>query len=136
MANEILSIASARVSGVARNSLQVAKPEIATLPEARGQDLPTRGNNLPPQVDESVEIREAVTRINKIVQSIQRDLSFSVDNESGLTVIRVIDSGSGELIRQIPTEEVLAIATQLRAVQETAGGWGEIGQGLLFSDST
>ena len=51
-------------------------------------------------------------------------------------MIRVVDTESGELIRQIPSEEVLAIASQLREFQQDAVSNSEIGQGLLFSDST
>jgi len=63
-------------------------------------------------------------------------LSFNLDEESGQTIIRVVDSESGELIRQIPSEEALAIAHQLRDIQQDAANQVEIGQGLLFSDST
>jgi len=84
----------------------------------------------------TVEVRQAVSEINEIVQSVQRDLSFNMDEDSGKTVIKVVDTESGELIRQIPSEEVLAIASQLREFQEDAVSQNEIGQGLLFSDST
>jgi flagellar protein FlaG len=59
-----------------------------------------------------------------------------MDEDSGKTVIRVVDTESGELIRQIPSKEVLAIASQIREFQEDAVSNSEIGQGLLFSDST
>lgn len=136
MANEISSIASIRALSYALSSRQAAKPESAKLPEVGGEVLPSRGKNLPPQIDASVEIRDAVSRINKIVQNVQRDISFNMDEDSGRTIIRVIDSGSGELIRQIPSEEVLAIATLLRDVQESYVSLGELDHGLLFSDST
>jgi flagellar protein FlaG len=137
MANEISSIASIRASGsAAKNSRQVAKTDVATLPGNRGEALPSKGKGLPPQVADSAKISEAVSKINEIVQSIQRDLSFNLDEDSGQTIIRVVDSESGELIRQIPSEEALAIANQLRDLQKDAINGGEIGQGLLFSDRT
>ena len=137
MANEISSIASIRtLSSVAKNSRQVAKTDVATLPGQGGEALPSAGKELPARAADSAEISEAVTRINEIVQSVQRDLSFNVDEDSGQTIIRVVDSGSGELIRQIPSEEALAIALQLRDLQKDAVNAGEIGQGLIFSDRT
>jgi len=137
MANEISSIASIRaLSGVAKNSRQVAKTDVATLPGQGGEALPSIGKELPARAADSAEIGEAVTRINEIVQSVQRDLSFNVDEDSGQTIIRVVDSGSGELIRQIPSEEALAIALQLRDLQKDAVNGVEIGQGLIFSDRT
>ena len=137
MANEISSIASIRaLSGVAKNSRQVAKTDVATLPGQGGEALPSAGKELPARAADSAEISEAVTRINEIVQSVQRDLSFNVDEDSGQTIIRVVDSGSGELIRQIPSEEALAIALQLRDLEKDAVNGVEIGQGLIFSDRT
>ncbi len=136
MANGISSIASSRALTAARASVQVAKPESARLPADRGAALPSGGKQLPVQVSNAAEISRAVSQINRIVQSVQRDLSFNVDEDSGRTVIRVVDSESGELIRQIPSEEVLAIVTHLRDYQADTASQGEIGQGLLFSDST
>jgi flagellar protein FlaG len=40
-------------------------------------------------------------------------LQFSVDEETERTVIKVIDSESGELIRQIPDEVFLELARKL-----------------------
>jgi flagellar protein FlaG len=137
MANEISSIASTRaLSSVAKTSRQVAKTDVATLPGTGGEALPPKGKEAPSQVADSAQISEAVTRINEIVQSIQRDLSFNLDEDSGQTIIRVIDSDSGELIRQIPSEEALAIALQLRDFEKDTVSGDEIGQGLLFSDRT
>jgi len=137
MANEISSIASIKaLSGAARNSRPVAMTGVASLPNNGGQTLPINGKEQPPQTANTVEVREAVSTINKVVQSLQRDLSFNMDEDSGKTVIRVVDTESGELIRQIPSKEVLAIASQIREFQEDAVSNSEIGQGLLFSDST
>jgi flagellar protein FlaG len=55
----------------------------------------------------------AVKQLNSYVQSINRNLEFNIDNDSGETVVKVIDSETDELIRQIPNEEALSIAKQL-----------------------
>lgn len=98
--------------------------------------MPPGGNGQPAPVVDTAEISETVTEINDIIRSVQRDLAFNVDEDSGRTVISVIDSESGELIRQIPSEDLLAIATHLRDFREDTVSGGDIGQGLLFSDST
>ena len=136
MANEISGITSIRALTVAKSSGQVTKPDVANTPVNGGEVLPPRGKEQPAAVVDTVDISETVTEINDIIRSIQRDLAFNVDEDSGRTVIRVIDSESGELIRQIPSESFLAIATHLRDFQEDTVSGGEIGQGLLFSDST
>ncbi|MCP4077351.1 MAG: flagellar protein FlaG, partial [Gammaproteobacteria bacterium] len=71
------------------------------------------------------------------VQTVQRDLTFSFDEGSGQTVIKVIDSKSGGLVRQIPSEEVLSMATHLRDVESMMGSQqSEMPEGMLFSDKT
>jgi flagellar protein FlaG len=47
----------------------------------------------------------------------QASLEFSVDDESGRTVVKVVDAQTKELIRQIPSEEVLAVARNLERIK-------------------
>ncbi len=56
---------------------------------------------------------EAVKQLNSYVQSINRNLEFNIDNDSGKTVVKVIDADTEELIRQIPDDEALSIAKQI-----------------------
>lgn len=62
-------------------------------------------------LDETVE--QAVARLNDYVQRTERTLNFQVDEKAGLTVIRVYDKQSEELIRQIPSEEAISLARKL-----------------------
>ncbi|WP_108124476.1 flagellar protein FlaG [Saccharospirillum mangrovi] len=65
------------------------------------------------QASEAEELELAVAKLNDYVQQTERKLNFQVDEESGLTVIRVFDKQSDELIRQIPSEEVVSLAQKL-----------------------
>jgi flagellar protein FlaG len=67
------------------------------------------------------EVEAAVRNLNDYVQNVQRNLQFNIDDDSGHTVIKVIDSDTEELIRQIPSEEVLAVARHLREMEEQQG---------------
>lgn len=60
------------------------------------------------------ELESAVASLNEYVQSIERDLHFSVDEELERTVVKVIDSDSGDVIRQIPDDVVLELARNLK----------------------
>jgi flagellar protein FlaG len=40
--------------------------------------------------------------------------NFSFDKQSGMTIVKVFNSETGELVRQIPTEEVVRIAQIMR----------------------
>ena len=42
----------------------------------------------------------------------QRELSFQVDRATRRLVVRIVDVGSGEVVSQIPSTEVLAMASQ------------------------
>lgn len=56
---------------------------------------------------------EAVSSIKDFVQSIRRDLNFDLDDSSGKMVVKVTDRATGEVVRQIPTEDALRLAESL-----------------------
>lgn len=68
----------------------------------------------------SEEVRVVVEKLNRQIQALQRELSFSVDEDSGRTVVRVLDSQTNEVVRQIPSEEVLKFARQLDIILSEA----------------
>jgi flagellar protein FlaG len=45
------------------------------------------------------------------------NLQFSIDEESGETVVKVVDTETDEVIRQIPSEEMLALARNLQRME-------------------
>ena len=55
-------------------------------------------------------VAKAAADIQQFVQSMGRNLSFSVDEVSGYHVVRVVNPSTGELVRQLPSEELLKIA--------------------------
>lgn len=59
----------------------------------------------------------AVASISSFVQSVQRSLAFSVDDSSGEVVVKVTDLDSGEVIRQLPSEEALRLSEQLESLR-------------------
>ncbi|MGF1904126.1 flagellar protein FlaG [Aliivibrio salmonicida] len=61
------------------------------------------------------ELHNAVKELNEHVKSLDRGLSFRLDEESGRQVITVIEVSSGDIIRQIPDEKMLEVARDLAA---------------------
>ena len=59
------------------------------------------------------DLETAVDAVQTVVSDLKRELQFSVDEDSGRTIITVIDRESGKIIRQIPSEELLQIADRL-----------------------
>jgi len=69
----------------------------------------------------SLNIESAVSEISDFLQSTNRQLSFSVDEKSDRQIVKVTDSESGEIIRQIPSEDVLALSERIRELQSDVG---------------
>ena len=77
------------------------------------QDVSESGK-VSPQPAEPVVTREAVeaavSDISDYVQNISRELQFQIDDAVGSTIITVTDRETGDIIRQIPQEEVVRLA--------------------------
>ncbi len=75
----------------------------------------------PAEPVEASDMDRVVESINAYLQSTKRALEFSVDDVSGRTVITVMDADRENVIRQIPPEQMLALAEQLRDEQVLEG---------------
>lgn len=64
------------------------------------------------------QVQRAVGTINKSLQLANRGLQFSVDPDTKNPVVRMVDTATGEVIRQIPSEESLAIARAIDKFQQ------------------
>lgn len=59
-------------------------------------------------------IAKAAEDIQNFVKDMGRNLSFSVDEVTGYNVVRVVNPETNELIRQLPSEELLKIARSMK----------------------
>lgn len=88
--------------------------ELATTKGSNPLSQPiTLSNQLEATEEQLAAIQDRVVELNSYMQNLNRSLKFSVDDQSGETVIRVIDSETDELIRQIPAEELLVVRSSL-----------------------
>ncbi len=100
------------VNGTDQGSVQAVKPTPIKPVESKAVDMEENQERL----------KDSVRNLTELVKTVQRDLQFSIDNKSGETVITVLDSLTDEVIRQIPSEEVLALAKNIESLK-----------GVLFS---
>lgn len=63
------------------------------------------------------QVESAVSTIQEFVQSARRNINFSLEDGSGRVVVKVTDATSGDIIRQIPSEEALQLAESLEEVR-------------------
>lgn len=110
--------------------MDIAKLSSLSLP-ALGLREPARGDRpgasdkseavMAKQADSEPLAREsldsAVASISSFVQGVQRNLDFSIDESSGEVVVKVTDRDSGEVIRQLPSEEALRLSEQLESLR-------------------
>lgn len=91
---------------------------VNTVAGSKVESAGVGGNELPQNVKAIAEaseeqVKDAVSKLNDYVQSTERTLDFQMDEDSGKTVIKVYDTLSSELIRQIPNELALELAQNL-----------------------
>jgi flagellar protein FlaG len=60
------------------------------------------------------DVRAAAARLKQVVEAASsRKLSFSIDHDSGELFVQVKDMATGEVIRQIPSKEVMSMHQRL-----------------------
>lgn len=97
---------------------------------AGGQLMPMLSANSG-RVDRSrTELGQAMESVADYVQNIARDINFRIDEDTDKFVVTVTDQESGEVIRQIPNEEMLEISKNLADAQNR--NFGKVLKGLLF----
>jgi flagellar protein FlaG len=62
------------------------------------------------------QLEKMVEKMDDFVNSINKGLSFRVDEELGRDVVTIYEASTGDIIRQIPDEEMLIILRRLAAV--------------------
>lgn len=100
-------------NAVSSDSGEQVTPVLTSSSETQ-QSESAAANSAAPD-NEATELATAVSKLNDYVQNIQRTLSFSVEENTGATVVQVYDSETEELIRQIPAEETLKLAASIEA---------------------
>lgn len=61
------------------------------------------------------ELDKRIDEVNDFVSSINKGLSFRFDEGSGRDVVTIFDANTGDIIKQIPSEEMLEILQRLAA---------------------
>ena len=85
------------------------------------KSLPATSTDSEPVSDENLQ--QAVDQLQSFTNNVAKNLKFSIDEDTGKTIVKLLDTQTQEVIRQFPTEEAISIARTLDKVQ-----------GMLFSD--
>ncbi len=81
------------------------------------------GKNSQGQIERETAERERNTRLREVIDELNRTmgstgtkLSFSLDRTSNKMIIKVINTDTQEVVRQIPSEEAVKIAHHLQSL--------------------
>ena len=116
------------------SSLNTAGPSLAqSLPGLQPQSSggstavqPGSGGQQTQAMPSAAQVQQAMKTVQDMVQAQASNLQFSLDQETGKTIVTVVDSNTNQVIRQIPSKEMLAIAHAIDQMQSK-------GQGLMLS---
>lgn len=89
-----------------------AAPVTAPTPVAENQDARLDHD------DESLQ--EALRELNEKMRPWATNLRFELDPDSSLVIVQVIDVTTGDVLRQIPAEEVVNMSKALGRLQDLA----------------
>jgi len=125
MTNEISQgVAVGQKLSIASSSVGLEKgqsPDVIIKPTiviSDNQNTPKPTAEVKSTTVDDKKLEEVVQKLNDYTQSVDRQLQFSVDDDSGKVMIKVIDSETGETIREIPSEEVINMQKKLKEVSE------------------
>lgn len=125
--NNTISVEIARTVVSETNVKNTDGSEGAAKSEVKsGKKLPLSEDTVSPQqskktievtVQNTARVEKAVQQLNDYAESLQRDLRFTMDEDLGRTVVRVVDRQTQQVIRQIPNETTLRLARNLKDIE-------------------
>lgn len=98
---------------VAADVTAASRPAAAARTGTVPVELPAKAVQAAAAVPDQEQVKQAVDRINKVVQSMTSDVEFTVDESTGINVVKVMDKKTNEVIRQMPSEDILALDRSL-----------------------
>lgn len=92
-----------------------ASPPVSSpiTPQAAVEPQATTQTTVP-----AAQLQSAVQNANLAMQASNRDLAFSVDADTKQTVVKLLDTKTGDVIGQFPTHQMLEISKAIGLMQE------------------
>lgn len=115
--SQVNSAAYAQTTPSSGSGDVVAEQRATAQPAAAPVEMPTRAVRPANEVVDAQLLSRSVDKLNQAVKMIESNIQFTVDEETGLDVVKVVDSETDEVIRQFPSEEIIEIAKALDKFQ-------------------
>lgn len=91
----------------------VTKPA-GQVPDATKQQVGKSGASLTPKIPDPETLAKEIDFANSVAELFDKKVSFSYDDRIKQVVVKVIQNGTEEVIRQIPAEEMIALRLRLK----------------------
>lgn len=99
--------------------LGTAAAAIAAAPVPATESIPRQVQAVAPQLE---QVQRAIERLRQSIKpALANSLEFQIDQSTGKTIVKILDSETNTVVRQIPSEEILTIARALDRMQGRGG---------------
>jgi flagellar protein FlaG len=102
-------------------------------PDASAVNETSRASKLLDPEQQAQAVQEAVEQLGEFLGVISSDLKISVDSDVNRTVVKVINRSNDEVIRQIPSDEVLALMRRMSEIFQQLAPSADV-SGVLLND--
>jgi flagellar protein FlaG len=101
-------------------------PAVAVVTTSNVQARPSASLELPQtavkpaaeQQPSAAQLQDVLNNINKALKQSNKNLEFTVDSDTKRSIVKLVDSETGDVIRQFPSEEALAISRAIDRIQQ------------------
>lgn len=108
------------------NSLVPKKTELPEKRAERAEESTLDSSRYKDKTMSASETDEMVKKLKSVTQGILTEISFSIDRDIDRVIVKITNTKTKEVLRQIPPEEVVALARRLKE-------HGEEAKGVIFS---
>lgn len=98
-----------------------AEQEVVRNTVTETQENSAQADSQESRGEESRTLEDAVRDVQDFVQAQTRNLAFDIDDSTNRSIVTVSIRESGEIIRQIPSDEVLQLAERIQSLQQDIG---------------
>lgn len=100
---------------------QITRVSSEAVAESVQASIPTPSTTAPQAVEKAVpaaQLQSAVQNANQVMQESNKNLAFSIDSDTKQTVVKLMDTKTGDIIGQFPTHQMLEISKAIGLMQE------------------
>lgn len=108
---------SAGVSPVAAHGVSGSPPDAPLAARQQAAALAPQAAVVDHGEADPAELKQRVDELNAAMKQHASSVQFSIDDDSGRTIVKVVDTDTDTVLRQYPSKEMLAISRQIDKFQ-------------------